>query len=130
MEDTEIGAPALKKAILRLKAGGVALIGVDWPVPDVEDGLPFFGVPSLLSSNYVRLALSANAVLLPLGAAWTPERGYFAMTCPPIELVRTGNREHDTRINALAVLSIVEQWIRKAPDQWLMYHPVWPSQAV
>lgn len=125
LEDTEIGAPALKKAIQRLKAGGVALIGIDWPVPDMDDGLPFFGVQSMLSPSYIRLALAANAVLLPLATRWTPERGYFAMTCPPVELVRTGERDRDVRTNALAVLRIVEDWIRETPDQWLMYHRVW-----
>lgn len=127
LEDTEIGAPALKKAMTRLKAGGIALIGVDWPVPGTDDGLPFFGARSLLSPGYVRLALAANSVLVPLATRWTSERGYFAITCPPIELVHTGNRDRDALTNALEVLRVVEQWIREAPDQWLMFHPVWPT---
>ncbi len=127
LEDTAIDGPALKKALARLKAGGVALIGVDWPVPEAAEGLPFFGAPSHLSSGYIRLALSSNAVLLPLASRWTSERGYFAMTCPPLELERTGDRTRDAHVNALRVLALVEQWIRETPDQWLMYHPVWPE---
>jgi phosphatidylinositol dimannoside acyltransferase len=129
LEDTPIDPAALKKAILRLRAGGVVLTGVDWPAPEATELLPFFGAPSLLPSGYMRLALTSNAVLLPLTARWAPERGYYTMSCPPLELVRTGDREHDTRANARRVLEIAEQWIRETPDQWLMYHPVWPEDA-
>jgi len=128
IEDTPIDAGSLRKAILRLRQGGVALTGVDWPVPDTQDGLSFFGAPSLLSSGNVRLALSANAVLVPLACHWTPERGYYARTGPHLQLERTGNREEDVRHNARRILSILEGWIRDAPDQWLMYHPVWPAE--
>lgn len=123
--DTEIGASSLRQALQRLRAGGVALIGVDWPLPDTDEAAPFFGAPSLLSAGYIRLALSADAVLLPLTCRWTPGRAYHALSCPPIELVRSGDRTRDVMQNAVHILSIVEGWIRAAPDQWLMYHPVW-----
>lgn len=127
LEDTPISPTALKKAMTRLREGGVALIGVDWPLPDATDHAPFFGQPSFLSSGFIRLALSAGALLLPMGAHWSPERGYYALTCPAMELERTGNRDHDVTVNAARMFSIVEAWIRQAPDQWLMYHPIWPS---
>jgi len=128
IEDTPIDSGSLRKAIVRLRQGGVALTGVDWPVPDTQDGVSFFGAPSLLSSGNIRLALSANALLVPLACRWTPERGYYAMTGPHLQLERTGNREEDIRHNARRILSILEGWIRESPDQWLMYHRVWPAE--
>ncbi len=128
IEDTPIDSGSLKQAIVRLREGGVALIGVDWPVPDTDDGVPFFDAPSLLSSGYVRLALAANAVLVPLACRWTPDRGYYAMTCPHLELERTGDRKQDIRHNTRRMMSIIEGWILETPDQWLMYHPVWPTE--
>jgi len=128
IEDTPIDPGSLRKAIVRLRQGGVALTGADWPVPDAQDGISFFGAPSFLSSGNVRLALSANAVLVPLACRWTPERGYYAMTGPHLQLERTGNREDDIRHNTHRILSVLEGWIRESPDQWLMYHPVWPAE--
>ena len=128
IEDTPIDAASLRKAIVRLREGGVALTGADWPVPDAGDGVLFFDAPSLLSSGHVRLALSANAVLVPLACRWTPERGYYAMTRPHLQLERTGDREQDAQHNTHRILSILEDWIRETPDQWLMYHPVWPAE--
>ncbi len=129
LEDTPIDPDSLRKAIIRLKAGGVVLTGVDWPVPGSADGTPFFGAPSLLSSSYIRLALATDAALVPLTARWAAGRGYYAMTWPPLEVERTGDRACDIQHNSARVLQVIEQWIRETPDQWLMYHPVWPEAA-
>lgn len=127
LEDTPISAASLRQAVGRLRAGGVVLIGIDWPVAGTTDGVPFFGEPSLLPSGSIRLALSADPLLIPLSCRWTPERGYYAITCPPMELQRTGDRQTDVAINSRRILSVVENWILETPDQWLMYHPVWPA---
>ena len=129
IEDTAIDASALLKAARRLRAGGAAVIGIDWPIPESEERIEFFGAPSYLSSGPVRLALSANALMVPLHCEWSAERGYRALTDPPIDLTRSGNRELDILDNTRHLVSIVEGWIRAAPDQWLMYHPVWPDPA-
>lgn len=129
LEDTPIGAASMKKAITRLRAGGVVMVGADWPIPGTDDGAVFFDEPSLLPTGPIRLALSADPLLVVMTARWTPERGYAVITCPPIELERTGDREVDIRLNTRRVLQVVEGWIRETPDQWLMYHPVWPDAA-
>ena len=126
LEDTPISAASMKKAIARLRAGGVAMVGADWPIAGTEDGAVFFGERSLLPTGPIRLALSADPLLLVMSARWTPNQGYAVISCPPIELRRTGNREADIEINSRSVLSVVENWIVETPDQWLMYHPVWP----
>lgn len=128
LEETPVDGPALRKAIVRLRAGGAVVIGVDWPYGAGDDEpIDFFGRPSLLPTGYIRVALSANALVLPLACRWSPERGYYAITAPLIELERTGYRQEDVMHNARRVLAVVEEWIRETPDQWLMYHPVWPE---
>jgi KDO2-lipid IV(A) lauroyltransferase len=126
LDDTPISAAALKKAMTRLRAGGIVLTGIDWPVAGTDEGIPFFGEPSLLPSGSIRLALSADPLLIPITCRWTPDGGYRMITCPPLEMERTGDRESDIRHNCRRILSVVEGWITETPDQWLMYHPVWP----
>lgn len=127
LEDTPISATSLKQAVARLRSGGIVLIGIDWPVPGTDDGVEFFGEPSLLPSGSIRLALSADPLIIPITCRWSPDRGYRMKTCPPLELARTGRRETDIQLNCRRLLSVVEGWIRETPDQWLMYHPVWPD---
>ncbi len=126
LDETPIDSVALRKAIQRLRGGGLAATGADWPigVPE-EQRLTFFGRPARLPTGHVRLALAAGAVLLPIACRWSPGRGYHMIGVPHIALERTGDREADVQHNARRVLAVMERWIAETPDQWLMYHPIW-----
>ena len=128
LEETPIDGASLRKAILRLRAGGSVGTAVDWPqAADPDVSLTFFGAPALLPTGHVRIALITNAVFLPISARWSPERGYYTISTPPMELERTGDRASDLVHNARRILAIIERWISETPDQWLMYYPVWPE---
>jgi lauroyl/myristoyl acyltransferase len=128
LEETPISAGALRKAIARMRAGGACAIGVDWPVgAEGGESVSFFGRPARLATGYIRMALSANAVILPLACRWSPARGYYTITQPPLTLEVTGDREADVQVNARRILAVMENWIAETPEQWLMYHRVWPE---
>jgi len=128
IEQTPIDGPSLRAAIKYLQGGGVAATGVDWPLAGLpEERLPLFGRPANLPTGHIRLAMSSGAVLLPVGFRWSPERGYYGHTAPHLELELTGDRAADVRHNAQRLLSVIENWIAESPDQWLMYHRVWPQ---
>ena len=46
---------------------------------------------------------------------------------PPLEMVRTGERAEDIRLNMRRVLDALEAIIRRWPEQWQMFVPVWPA---
>ena len=108
--------------------GRRASIGVDWPVGAASgEAVPFFGRPAHLATGYARMALSANAVIFPMACRWSPARGYYAISQPPMLLEVTGDREADVQHNVRRILAVMENWIAETPEQWLMYHPVWPE---
>jgi KDO2-lipid IV(A) lauroyltransferase len=126
LEETPIDAPALRAAVRRLREGGPAVTGVDWPIGvPAEERVPFFGRPARLPTGHIRLAISAGAVLLPVACRWDAVRGYYVQTVPPLELELSGDRAADVQHNARRVLAVCERWIAETPAQWLMYHPVW-----
>lgn len=130
LEDTPIDASTLRKAVQRLRQGGVCATAADWvPAADPNELVPFFGRPALLPTGHIRLAISANALLFPIAARWDPQRGYYAICAPAMELELTGDRATDVRHNARRVLAVMERWIAKTPDQWLMHYRVWPEGA-
>ena len=126
IEETPIEMQALRKAVGRLRGGGIVLTGADWPLGAVEgETVPFFGRPAHLPTGHVRLAISAHAVMLPMACRWEQTRGYYVMAAPHLELELTGDRSADVLHNARRVLAVFEGWITETPEQWLMYHPVW-----
>jgi KDO2-lipid IV(A) lauroyltransferase len=131
IEQTPIDGPSLRAAIRYLQGGGVVGTGVDWPLAGLPDErLPFFGHPANLPTGHIRLAMSSGSVLLPVCFRWSPELGYYGQTAPHLELELTGDRAADVRHNALRLLAVIEKWIAEDPDQWLMYHRVWPKTPI
>jgi lauroyl/myristoyl acyltransferase len=129
IEDTPIDASALRRAIRRLRDGGMVLTGADWPmVPWEKQEVCFFGRLTRLPTGHLRLAIDANARLLPVACRWDAHRGYYVQTAPPLEIESVGDRAADLRHNARRVLTVFEGWIRERPEQWLMYYPVWERQ--
>ncbi len=127
---TQIGVGSLREAVRRLRSGGIALTGVDWPyAPGETEELPFFGRPARLPIGHVRLALSTGAALLPVAVRWDPGTGYRLTTAAPILPEPGRDRAQGVRDTALRLLAVLERWIAERPEQWLMYYPVWHSGA-
>lgn len=130
VEVTPISAVALRQALGHLKQGGVVATAADRPVSELEEPVPFFGRPARVPSGHVRLALKTGAQIVVLYCTLNSERGEHAYTLhvePPLELVRTGDREEEVQLNMRRVLDLVEGAIRRWPGQWQMFVPVWPA---
>jgi len=99
--------------------------GLIWYAPDQDYGAkysvfaPFFGVPAATITATSRLAKMSNALILPCFQRRLPNyQGYVVEIHPAVENFPSGDEIVDaTRINAL-----IEQAIRKCPDQYLWQH--------
>ncbi len=125
-EVTPVSQAALRKAIERLRAGGIVATGVDRPVPGQLEMLPFFGRPAPLPVGHIRLALKTNAQVMAMWCEWSPRRGYLLFAGPIMEMERPAlSPDEVVRHNALRILRVLEIAIARRPDQWLMFIPVW-----
>ena len=125
---TPLSTDALRDAIKLLRRGGVVSIAADRPVSDLDEPVLFFGRPARVPSGHVRLALKTGAAVVLGYCVLSPETKRYVMHLePPMEMTRTGNRDDDLRLNMQRVLSGLEAIIRKWPEQWQMFVPVWPE---
>ena len=125
---TPLSTNALRDAIKLLKRGGVVSIAADRPVSDLDEPFTFFGRPARVPSGHVRLALKTGASLVLAYCVLSPETQRYVMRLePPMELIRTGNREEEVRLNMRRVLDALEGIIGSWPEQWQMFVPVWPE---
>ncbi len=129
-EVTPITAESLRAAIRRLKSGGIVLTGVDRPIPEDRELVEFFGRPAYLPVGPVRLALMTGALVIMASCYYEPDEGYGLEVTGPLEMIRTGDRKRDLMTNVRRVVDILEQHVRARPEQWMMFHPVWPEQGI
>jgi KDO2-lipid IV(A) lauroyltransferase len=125
-EVTPITPESLRAAIRRLKSGGIVLTGVDRPIPEDRELVEFFGRPAYLPVGPVRLALMTGALVIMASCYYEPDEGYGLKVTGPLEMIRTGDRKRDLMTNVRRVVDILEQHVRARPEQWMMFHPVWP----
>src|SRR5258705_474471 len=89
----------------------------------------FFGVPASTNFMVAKLALRTQAEIIPIFAPWEPERGKFVLRVePPVAMDCTGNEDEDVRTLTLKLSLIIEEQIRRYPDQWLWIHKRWKTR--
>jgi lauroyl/myristoyl acyltransferase len=108
-----------------LRRGHAVAVAADRDITSSGIMVDFFGAPARLPDGHVQLALRTGAPLLPVFALRDADNRPIVQVEPPIELEYTGNFEQDVRVNVRKVVSRMEDWIRRYPEQWPMLHRVW-----
>jgi KDO2-lipid IV(A) lauroyltransferase len=89
----------------------------------------FFGMPACTASGLARIALRTDAAVVPGFTLWDPVlRKYRLRFDPPVPLVRTGNNEQDILANTQRFTKVIEDFVRRYPDQWLWVHRRWKTR--
>jgi KDO2-lipid IV(A) lauroyltransferase len=68
----------------------------------------FFGIPACTASGLARIALRTDAAVVPGFTVWDPEA--------------------DAVANTALFTKIIEDYVRKYPDQWLWVHRRWKTR--
>jgi len=89
----------------------------------------FFGIPAYTASGLARIALRTDAAVIPAFTVWEQKLGKYVLRFDPaLELIRTGNDEADIVANTAMFTSVIEEHIRRYPDQWLWLHRRWKTR--
>jgi Kdo2-lipid IVA lauroyltransferase/acyltransferase len=89
----------------------------------------FFGLPACTASGLARIALRTDAAVVPGFTLWDAElKKYRLRFDPAVDLVRTGDLEADIQANTQKFTSIIENYVRKYPEQWLWVHRRWKTR--
>ena len=89
----------------------------------------FFGIPACTASGLARIALRTDAAVVPGFTIWDEAlQKYRLRFDPALELVRTGNLEADITANTQMFTKVIEDYVRKYPDQWLWVHRRWKTR--
>ena len=89
----------------------------------------FFGIAAYTASGIARVAMKTDAAVVPAFTIWDPILGKYRVHFDPaISLIRTGDDEADVAANTAKFTKVLEDFIRKHPDQWLWVHKRWKTR--
>jgi Kdo2-lipid IVA lauroyltransferase/acyltransferase len=89
----------------------------------------FFGIPACTASGLARIALRTDAAVVPGFTIWDAELGKYRLRFDPaLNLIRTGDLEADIVANTQMFTRVIEDYVRKYPEQWLWVHRRWKTR--
>lgn len=126
-----IGKNQSARAVLKvLAANGTVGILADQNTQWTEGVfVDFFGIPACTTAGLARFALHTGAAVVPGFLHWDNTlRKYRLCFEPQVELARTGDDAADIRENTQRFTRVIENYVRRHPDQWLWVHRRWKTR--
>jgi Kdo2-lipid IVA lauroyltransferase/acyltransferase len=89
----------------------------------------FFGVQACTASGLARVALKTGAAVVPGFLVWeASEKKYVLHFGERVKYADTGDPEMDVLALTQLCTSVIEEWVRRYPEQWLWIHRRWKTR--
>ncbi|MCX5849109.1 MAG: lysophospholipid acyltransferase family protein [Deltaproteobacteria bacterium] len=120
---------AMRPMIRSLKNGATINLLIDQNIAWYEGVfVDFFGRKACTTSGLALLALHTKAPVLPVFTRRLPNGRYLLEIGKKIDIINSGNRDADVLMNTQNFTRIIEEQIRKYPDQWFWVHQRWKTK--
>jgi KDO2-lipid IV(A) lauroyltransferase len=120
---------AMRAMIRSLKRNEILGILIDQNVAWYEGVfVDFFSRPACTTDGLALLALHTEAPVLPGYLVRLPDGRYRLVIGPEVEVTRTGDWDADIIANTQRFTKIIEETVRRYPDQWFWVHQRWKTQ--
>jgi Kdo2-lipid IVA lauroyltransferase/acyltransferase len=119
------------RAMLKIlkEAGTIGILADQNTMPEEAVFVDFFGKAASTTTGIARVALHTYAAVVPGYAVWDDSLQKYRLRFePPVELIRTGDTERDIFENTQKFTKVLEEIIRKYPDQWVWVHGRWNTR--
>jgi KDO2-lipid IV(A) lauroyltransferase len=91
----------------------------------------FFGIPACSTTGLAVFALRSDAPVVPGFLIWDEKlKKHVLRFAPEIPLIRTGDFKEEVTINTARFTKVIEECVRRYPEQWLWIHKRWRTRPV
>lgn len=121
---------AAKEALRALKRHDILVIPSDQnQTHSFGVFVDFFGKPACTSPGAARLAMLTGAPVYPAFLVREGESGRHRIELlPEVEMIRSADRQADIVANTQRCSLIIEDMIRRYPEQWVWFHKRWKTR--
>lgn len=111
-----------------LRAGHIVCLMSDRDIQRNGVEVTFFGERTTVPAGPAFFSLRTGAPLIPVAVYFTRRvDGHHTVVRPPIEFTRSAGLRDDIGRLSQALVHELEALIRRAPEQWHLFSPNWPS---
>jgi KDO2-lipid IV(A) lauroyltransferase len=118
---------AAREILRALRRGEYVALLADRPTPGRGVEVEFFGRPAWVPEGAAALAQRAGSPMLVGGVTRNGDGTYTAHAMPPITWKPEESRDEAVQRGMQQVMSDLEKLIRRAPEQWYMFRPMWTT---
>jgi KDO2-lipid IV(A) lauroyltransferase len=116
---------AVRRIPRALRAGHVVAMVSDQGTKGMASTfVPFFGRLAKTPRGPAVFALRSGVPVV-IGTAVRLPSGKYRALVEPVEVVETGDREHDVDTVVARYTAVLERWVRAYPEQYLWHHRRW-----
>ena len=129
MKMIPLGPSSLRSIMKALQRNELVALASDLFAGERGVSVSFFNRPALFPPGPASIALKTGAPIIPVWVRREPTNAYVAEIEAPLEVSRTGDPARDVQVTTERIVEFFERIIRREPDQWLVFLPVWRSRA-
>jgi KDO2-lipid IV(A) lauroyltransferase len=112
-----------------LREGQAVALIADRDIGGTGELVEFFGAEARLPVGPALLALRTGAPLMAAFGRRLPDNRLYVSVRPPVYLERTRDLRADLRAGLRVTARLLEEGIAKAPQQWVVFEPIWKGEA-
>lgn len=124
------GARVTAALLERLRAGGTVALLCDRDLKGKGVPVTFFGEETTFPAGPIALADRTNAIVIPVGCYFNEGAGHTFSLWPPLEIPEAETAEERVALGTQRLAGIVEEIVRRHPEQWHLIVPNWPSDRI
>lgn len=119
----------VSKCLQVLAQGEVIGIVCDRDIQGKSLKMKFFGEETTFPVGPITLALRSGAIILPTFCV-RGAKGKTELHIEPPLTLNAGNRHQTARPNLEKLIAVMEQYISRYPEQWVVLEPIWPKNHI
>ena len=128
MNVVPLGPQAAPAILAALKRNEIVCLLSDRDIQGGGVEVNFFGETTTLPAGPAMLGIRGNTPVLPVAVYFTKAvDGHHAIVRPPLALERSGRLRESVALGTQLLADELESLIRRAPEQWHLFQPNWPS---
>lgn len=115
----------LRQVLAALRRGELVIMMIDQHMRKGAVQVDFFGHPAMTTASAALLAVRTGCNVL-VGACYRSEDGGWGCEfSDPVETTISGDRDRDFIVNTQRYVSLMEDFVRAHPEDWMWMHRRW-----